>query len=142
MITACSNQVNENNNQSKEKEQTNSINAEKKEVADKLEIYYFHSTARCYSCKTIGQYVNETITQKYNEQLGNGKIDYREINIDLPENKEIAFKFKASGSSLFINKIKDGQDNIEQDMNVWRLLGDETKFKNYLEDKINNYLGL
>jgi len=113
-----------------------------KTVADKLEIYYFHRTARCYSCKTIEQYVKETIEQKYNKQTSNGRIDFREINVDLAEDKEIAKKFQASGSSLFINRIIDNKDNIEQDTNVWRFLGDEAKFKSYLENKINSYLGM
>ncbi|MFA6393413.1 MAG: nitrophenyl compound nitroreductase subunit ArsF family protein [Patescibacteria group bacterium] len=112
------------------------------EVADKLEVYYFHATARCVSCKTIGQYVSETMNNTYGELLKSGRIDYREINIDLPENKDVARKFRASGSSLFINRIKDGQDNIEQDANVWRLLNNETQFKSYLENKINSYLGI
>jgi len=111
-------------------------------VADKLEIYYFHATARCYSCKTIGQYVKETMEQKYADQIKNGKIDFREINVDLPENKEITRKYQATGSSLFINRIKDGQETIEPDMNVWKLLSDEARFKGYLENKINSYLGL
>jgi len=110
--------------------------------ADKLEVYYFHRTARCYSCKTIGQYVRETMEQKYSEQIKDGIIDFREFNIELPENKEIAKKFQASGSSLFINRIIDGQNNIEQDINVWRLLNNENQFKVYLENKINSYLGI
>ena len=112
------------------------------QVAEKLEVYYFHRATRCYSCKIIGQYVKETMDQKYGEQIKNGTIDFKELNVELPENKEITQKFQASGSSLYINKIIDGKDNIEQDTNVWRLLGDETKFKNYLENKINSYLGL
>lgn len=111
-------------------------------VADKLEVYYFHRTARCYSCKTIGQYVSETMTGKYGAEIKNGRIDFREINVEEPENKEIARKFQATGSSLYINRIIGGQDNIEQDTNVWRLLGDEARFKQYLEDKINTYLNI
>ncbi len=113
-----------------------------KRVSDKLEVYYFHRTARCYSCKTIGQYVKETIEQKYNEQTSNGLIDFREINVDLAENKEIAKKFQASGSSLFINRIIDNEDNIEQDIDVWKLVNNEAQFKNYLENKLNSYLGI
>lgn len=112
------------------------------QIADKLEVYYFHRTARCYSCKTIGQYVKETMEQKYNEQIKAGLIDFRELNIELPENKEIAKKFKASGSSLFINRIIEGKDNIEQDTDVWRLLRNEAQFKSHLENKINSYLDL
>ncbi|MBU1164287.1 hypothetical protein KKA15_01855 [Patescibacteria group bacterium] len=108
---------------------------------DKLEVYYFHRTARCYSCNTIGQYVRETMEQKYSEQIKDGVIDFRQLNVELPENKEIAKKFQASGSSLYINRIIDGQNNIEQDMNVWRLLKSEDQFKSYLENKIDSYLG-
>lgn len=111
-------------------------------IADKLEVYYFHRTARCYSCKTIGQYVREIMEQKYGGQIKNGLIDFKELNIELQENKDIAEKYKASGSSLYINRIIDGQDNIELDANVWRLLGDEKQFKDYLENKINSYLGI
>lgn len=112
------------------------------QIAERLEVYYFHKTARCSSCKTIGQYVGETMEQKYEKQIEDGLIDFRVLNIDLPENKEIAKKYQASGSSLFMNRIIDGADNIEQDTGVWRYLNDETKFKNYLENKINSSLGL
>ncbi len=111
-------------------------------VVDKLEVYYFHRTARCYSCKTIGQYVKETIEEKYSNQVGSGKIDFREINVDSAENKAIVEKYKATGSSLFINRIINNQDNIEQDTDVWLLLNDEIKFKSHLENKLNSYLGL
>jgi len=112
-----------------------------KNYANKLEVYYFHRTARCYSCNTLSQYVEETIEQKFSEEIKNGKIEFKEINVDLPENKAIALKFQASGSSLFINAIKDGQDNISQDTNVWRLLGEKSQFENYLVNKMNLLLG-
>src|SRR5680860_376157 len=79
-------------------QKTNSYSMSSAEtIADKLEVYYFYRTARCYSCKTISQYVKETIEDKYSKQTSNGIIDFREINIDLAENKEIARKFQASG---------------------------------------------
>jgi len=63
-----------------------------------------------------------------------------QINIDLPENKEVATKFKAAGSSLFINPIVDGQDNIKEDTQVWRLVSNEQRFISYLSDKIKTLL--
>ena len=117
--------------------------AEVEEVsADKLEVYYFHRTARCYSCNTAGEYVSKTILESFSNQVKNGVIDFREINVDLSENKEISKKFQATGSSLFINKIVDGKDNIEQDTSIWRLLNSEEKFKDYLKNKIESYLGM
>ncbi|MFH1823031.1 MAG: nitrophenyl compound nitroreductase subunit ArsF family protein [Patescibacteria group bacterium] len=110
-------------------------------VADKLEVYYFHRTQRCYSCLTIGKYVKETIEDNFAEEIQNGTIDFQEINVELPENREVAEKFKASGSSLFINAVKNNQDDIGQDVNVWRLVTDENKFKSYLRDRLNSLLG-
>ena len=110
-------------------------------IADKLEVYYFYRTQRCYSCLTIGEYVGKTISEYYSEQIKQGKIDYQEINIDLAKNKELARKFQAGGSSLFINAIQGEKDNIENVMEVWRLTGDEARFKNFLKQKIDTLLG-
>lgn len=129
------------NSESSENKNT-SLTQAQKQPADKLEVYYFHRTARCYSCKTIGQYVKEVMETEYSEEIQNGLIDFKELNVELPENKELAQKYQASGSSLFINRIIDDTDNIEQDTNVWRLLNNETRFKSYLTDKINSYLGI
>ena len=118
------------------KTQTQSI----KNSADKIEVYYFHRTQRCYSCNILSQYVKETIEQKFSEEIKNGKIDFREINVDLSENKDVARKFQASGSSLFINAIRNEKDDISQDTNVWRLLGNKSQFQNYLTNKINSLL--
>lgn len=114
----------------------------KVEVADKLEIVYFHRTARCYSCNAMGEYAANLINSRFAKQIENGKIAFKQLNVELPENKEMAVKYRASGSSLFINKIIDGKDNIEQDTNVWRYIGNEANFNKYLGDKISSYLGL
>ncbi|MCK5122854.1 MAG: hypothetical protein KAQ87_01760 [Candidatus Pacebacteria bacterium] len=111
-----------------------------KNSVDKIEIYYFHRTQRCYSCNILSQYTREIIEQKFSEEIKNGKIEFREVNVDLPENKNTALKFQASGSSLFVNVIKDGQDDINQDANVWQLLNNRSQFENYLTNKINSLL--
>ena len=109
--------------------------------ADKIEVFLFHSTQRCTTCIAIGRLAGETVNEYFQPEIKSGKIEFREINIDLPENRVLANKFQASGSSLFLNAISNGQDNISEDVNVWRLTQDETQFKNYLRSKINNLLG-
>lgn len=110
---------------------------QEKKPAEKIQVFLFHSTQRCITCITIGKYTKETVEQKFPAELLSGKIEFREINIDLPENKELATKFKATGSSLFINSIVDGKDNIQVDTQVWRLISSEQAFISYLSDKIN-----
>lgn len=114
---------------------------ENKPNADKVEVFLFHATQRCATCIAIGKLSGETVYEYFQPELRDGKIEFREINIDLPENKELAQKFQASGSALFINAIYAGQDNISEDTKVWRLTQDDVQFKSYLKDKINSLLG-
>lgn len=119
-----------------------SLAAETKvEIADRLEIVNFFGTQRCVSCLTIGKFTKKTLETKFAPELESGKIIFKEINGELPENREIAAKYQARGSSLFINAIRDEQDYITEDVTVWRLVGSEAQFSSYLENKINKLLG-
>lgn len=111
-----------------------------KPKAETIEIIYFHSTARCISCKTLQEYTEETINEFFQKELASGKITFRAVNVDLPENKELALKFKATGSSLKINEIYDKTDHIGEDTRVWSYLGDKDSFKNYLKNRIESRL--
>ena len=143
VLTGCKGNANKlsisGNDQRNENEpQTSSIT----KVADRIEVFYFHSTKRCYSCRTIGEYINKTMSEYFSEQIKSGQINYQEINVDLPENKDVVQKFEAISSSLYINTIQGEDESIENILEVWQLKGDETQFKNFLKQKINKLLGL
>lgn len=110
---------------------------EEAQAAEKIQVFLFHSTQRCPTCIAIGRLSGETVQESFQSELQAGKIEFREINIDLPENKELAGKFQATGSALYINAIADGRNSIVQDTEVWRLTQDESKFKSYLRGEIN-----
>jgi|GEM_PF-1060455 len=114
---------------------------QKTKLAEKVQIYEFHSTNRCYSCITMGQYIKATVEGSFQPELKSGKLEFREINVDLPENKEVAAKFQAAGTSLFINAIIDGQDNIQEEAQAWRLLGNQKSFSDYLTKKLRGMIG-
>jgi hypothetical protein len=104
--------------------------------AEKVQVFVFHSSNRCYSCVTMGKYAKATVEEFFQPELRDGRVEFQEINVDLPENKEIARKFKATGSSLFVNAIIDGEDNIKEEVQLWRMLSDKEKFSQYLTEKI------
>jgi len=111
--------------------------------ATKIQVFLFHATQRCSTCIRIGRLTQATIEERFAEELKSEKIEFREINIDLPENKALVEKFQAGGSALYINAIKNGQDNIAEDTTVWQLApGYEIKFKDYLANKLNTILGM
>jgi len=97
--------------------------AEEKEIpdvkkADRIEVINFHATQRCVSCTTLGKLSEKTITERFANEVASGKIIFKSVNVELRENTEIVNLYQASGSSLYINAIKDGKNNIVQNVKV------------------------
>ena len=136
ILTGCNSQA---NSQSAEEKETPSVQQEIAQV-DKIEIIDFHSTHRCFSCQTIEQFTQLALAEFFQPELSSGKITFQSINVEEGQNQPIVQKFQARGSSLFINVIRDGKDNIEEDTQVWRLVQNEAGFKSYLKAKIANLL--
>lgn len=110
------------------------------EPADQIEVVHFHGTYQCWSCTAVGEYALKTIEQKFPQEYESGRIVFKEINAELPENSDIAAKFQARGSSLFINAVRDGEDDIAEETDVWRLVNNEERFINHLAGKLNSLL--
>ncbi len=115
--------------------------AEDEMIADTIEVIHFHATQQCWSCTTVGKYALKTIKEKFPEEYQSGVIVFKDINGELPENKDMVMKYQAGGSSLFINAITAGKDSIKEDVTVWRLVGNESQFVIYFENKLNKLLG-
>ena len=108
---------------------------------EKVEIYHFHTTEQCYSCKTVGAYAEETINTYFSDQLKSGKVVFASINIDLSENKELVDKYEAKGSSLLIGTYgKDGSFVKEENVNVWYKISNKEDYMNYLKGVIEGKL--
>lgn len=104
---------------------------------EKIEVYHFHSTRQCYSCKTVGAYAEETINTYFQKELMSGKIIFNHINIDNPENKALSEKYGAIGSSLFIGVYgKNGEFSKQEDVNVWYKIDNKENFIDYLKGVI------
>jgi hypothetical protein len=106
----------------------------------KIEIYHFHATAQCYSCKTVGQYAEETILTHFSEELDSGKISFASVNVDEGSNMAIAQKYGATGSSLWLGIYDDSGFHAEQNINVWYKINDKQAYMDYLKGVIEKRL--
>jgi len=108
---------------------------------DRIEVIHFHATQQCFSCITVGKFALKTIQEKFPEEYEQGEIVYKDINVDLRENKEVVNEYGATGSALYINDIVGGRNSIEEDATVWRLVANEEKYITHFEDKLKTKLG-
>ena len=76
----------------------------------KIEVLDFHTTHRCMTCNAIEANTKYTLETYFAKELNDNRITFQVINVDEEENEKIAEKFEASGTSLFLNVIKNGKE--------------------------------
>jgi hypothetical protein len=78
----------------------------------RLEVYCFHGTRQCTTCKNMKANTLKALTLHYSKQLQDSSIVFKIVDVDLPENEVLAEKFQATGTALMLNWVKDGKDSI------------------------------
>lgn len=105
-----------------------------------VEVYHFHSTNQCWSCKTLGELAEKTVDTYFSKEIENGQLIFSHINIDLEENSDLVTRYGATGSSLWIGTYHEDVFKKEQDTNVWYNLNDEKNFMDYLKTALEKKL--
>jgi hypothetical protein len=103
--------------------------------------YYFHGNFRCVTCRTIEAYAEEAITKGFANELASGRLAWRVINTDEPENKHFIRDFELVTKSLVLVEYRDGKvarhENLKE---IWQLLRDKESFLNYVRTSTRNFL--
>lgn len=104
--------------------------------------YYFHNDYRCKYCLRIEKWSGEIIRQAFAQELESGKITWKLINTDLPENRHYEKDYRLYTKSLIISEITDGKETRWENLaKVWHYLNNEKKFKNYVQTELNAFMG-
>jgi hypothetical protein len=116
-------------------QETNSISDIKIEPStiQKIEVFHFHGTQQCYSCKTVGEYADETLNTYFAEELKSGKIVFKHINYDLPENSAVVAEYGATGSSLWLGVYAENGFHKEENVNVWYKINAKQDYMSYFK---------
>ncbi|MDW7731776.1 MAG: nitrophenyl compound nitroreductase subunit ArsF family protein [Methanolobus sp.] len=119
---------------------TTQIVGDKLETNIRIEVIHFHGINQCYSCKMVGAYAEETVNTYFAEELESGVLVFKHVNYDLAENEEIAKRYGAAYSSLWIGSYTEKGFSAEQDVNVWYLINDREEYMSYLSEVIDGKL--
>jgi hypothetical protein len=107
----------------------------------KVIAYYFHGTFRCTTCRTIEQYSHDAIQTYFAEELENGKLEFRPVNIEEPENKHFIQDYQLVTRSLVLSLVSDGKEKKWKNLaDVWRLVRDKDRFFRYVNDEVEIFL--
>lgn len=102
-------------------------------VSDKVEVYYFHMSTRCVTCKAV-----EAETKKNLESLYGGNVTFQSMNIEAVAGKAIAEKLKISGQTLLIVKGNTKINLTNEGFMYAR--NNPARFKSILKEKVDGLL--
>src|SRR5512133_1362804 len=106
--------------------------------SDKIEAFYFHFTARCTTCKTIEAQARQDLEILYPNQVKQGLITFRSLNLEEAPNKTLADKLGVSGQTLLLVK-GDHKINLTNEGFMYAVAKPD-KFKEIINEKVDGLL--
>lgn len=103
--------------------------------------YYFHLTARCTTCRSIESYSREVIEQRFARDIAKGRLEYKMVNVQLPENRHFIKDYQLFTKSLVLVRFENGRQIEYKVLNdTWELVGDKQAMQSYVEREVRGYL--
>jgi len=81
------------------------------QVEPKLIVYYFHATNRCNTCTEIEKQTKLLLDESFSNQLETGVMQFRSVDYEAEENKDLVNKYYAYGSTLLLVTPEDETNN-------------------------------
>jgi len=107
----------------------------------KVVAYYFHGTFRCSTCQTIEKYSKEAIEHYFANELKNGTLEFKSLNLEEAENRHYIQDYQLFSRSLVISLVKQDKEVTWKNLtDVWKLVRDKDKFFQYVKDEVEIFL--
>ena len=103
-----------------------------------VEVYYFHLTTRCVTCKTVEAEAQKNVEMLYAEQVKAGRISFTAINLDEASGKSLGEKLGVNSQTLLIVK-GDQKINITNEGFLYAV-SQPQKFAEVMKSKIDPLL--
>jgi hypothetical protein len=100
-----------------------------------VEVYYFHRTVRCVTCKTVEAEARKNIEILYPDQVKTGKISFTALNLEEATGKSVGDKFGVNSQTLLIVK-GDQKINITNEGFLYAF-SQPQKFTEVIKSKID-----
>jgi hypothetical protein len=100
-----------------------------------VEVYYFHRTIRCVTCKTVEAEARKNIEMLYADQVKTGKISFTALNLEEATGKTVGEKLGVNSQTLLIVK-GDQKINITNEGFLYAVSKPD-KFKEIIKEKVD-----
>ncbi len=108
----------------------------------KLQVYYFHSTNRCVTCNSIEENVKQVLDRNFKDEMEQGIIDFKVLNVDEKTNKTLVNEHQAVGAALHLVTLNEGK-KTDNDLTRYAFSYSRNQpelFRQGIKDTINSLL--
>jgi len=103
--------------------------------------YYFHTTYRCATCRSIEAYSREAIEAAFAADIAAGRLVLKTVNIEVKGNEHFVKDYALYTKSLvLVNEVRGTKPRWKNLEKVWQLVQDKPKFLRYVQDETRAYL--
>jgi hypothetical protein len=103
-----------------------------------VEVYYFHMTTRCVTCKTVEAEARKNVEMLYTDLVKSGRISFTALNLEEATGKEMGEKLGVNSQTLLIVK-GDEKINITNEGFLYAV-SKPLKFAEVMKSKIDPLL--
>ncbi len=104
---------------------------------DGIALVLFHYTKRCDQCLAMEKFARDVLKDEFPEMINRNQIHFRQIKMDLPENRKLLERFGIITSTLVIIRFEEmREDSINVLDRSWALYDNETEFKQMLSEEL------
>lgn len=112
-----------------------------KRAGGKIIAYYFHVSVRCATCRAIESYSQQMIHERFANELAAGRLEWRLVNVQLPENRHFINDYQLYTKSLVLVRVAGGRQVEFKVLNdTWELVSDKRAMQQYVEKEVREYL--
>jgi hypothetical protein len=115
--------------------------AEKEPAETELIVYCFHNTVRCRTCLAMESYTREALGEAFADELDDGRIVCRPVDIQDPGNEYLREKYAVLGPSVVLVCLRGGEPQRSENLaEALGLLNQKPKFIRYVQDRVRAML--
>lgn len=105
-------------------------------------VYYFHGTVRCETCLLIEAMAEGTLQADFPHELADGRLLWRPLSVDLPENVHFVKDFGLGANELVVLGQREHRGATwEKVADIWELAADPNRFRERLRGVVARFLG-
>ncbi|MBI5836784.1 MAG: hypothetical protein HZB25_06045 [Candidatus Eisenbacteria bacterium] len=111
-------------------------------IPPRVVAYYFHTSYRCASCRTLEANSKEAMDSAFAGEIKSGRLAWKVVNIDAKGNGHFAKDYQLFTKSLVLVREVRGKRAAWKNLSrIWELLNDKPAFLKYVREETRAYLG-